>query len=419
MKNNLLSFLAKISLVIFAFLLLYYFVQGVTTKVWEVDSIGYHIPISRLILSGKILNPGSYSFRPNIDLFADPYRLYQPGSSEIILSIFNFLKIPLNLFGVAGVILFFFAMRALAKSYDLSDNLSIIFATSLATLHTVIRWIMSQTIDVWLAAFFGLSIVFLRRPVKSYKHFLILGITLGMLFGSKYTGPAYTMFLLILYGKETFKLLNLRRLLAFLTPFSVLGLSWYIRNYVLTGDPYFPQTIPFFKGIDYHILDEAVWKMFIYFRNGPIIWLHAFISEYTVWCLVVLVVPILYFLTFKNVNRIFRLGIQKLIFLALLSFTVYLFLPSGPTPSLITSVFRYTYPAFIPCILALFIYAKKFAKEEFLAVIAVTNMLIVPELSYHPKILIALVPVALAIFYPSKIKKLYEFIKERYSRKRI
>jgi hypothetical protein len=411
MKRSLPEILAKISLVVFSFLILYYFAQGATTKVWEGDSIAYHVPISKLILSGKIFNPGAYNYPPS----TDKLRLYQPGSAEMILSLFELVKIPPNLFDVTGVIVFFFTMFFLARNYELSGSSSIIFAASLATLHTVMRWILSQTIDIWLDVFFGLSIILLRSPKKTYKYFFLLGITLGMLFGSKYTGPAYAIFLIALFGKKTIKSLNFRRLITFLIPFSVLGLFWYLRNYILTGDPYFPESIPFFKGIPYHVLDNPVWKMFLEFHNGPLIWLDALVSEYTVWCLVILAVPLLYFLTRKKVNSAFRRGIIQLSVLSALSFIVYLFLPSGPSPSLITSVFRYTYPVFIPLILALFLYAKKLLFEEFLAVIAVTNMLIMPEISYHPKVLIALIPVALLIFYPSKIKDFYKFIKKRYS----
>jgi hypothetical protein len=45
-----------------------------------------------------------------------------------------------------------------------------------------------------------------------------------------------------------------------------------------------------------------------------------------------------------------------------------------------------------------FLLAKKLNKEKELAIIAVTNMIILPELSYHPKILILLIPIALLTF---------------------
>ena len=414
MKANLLEILAKISLIIFSFLILYYFVQGVTTKPWEGDSVAYHIPIANLILSGKIVNPALGTYPASTDF----YRLYQPGSAEVILSVFEFLKVPLNLFNVVGVIVFFFVMFHLARSFELSRESSILFATSLASLHLTMRWILSQTVDIWLAIFLGLSIILMRNPRKTWKYFLTLGAVLGILFGSKYSAPAYTFFVIILFGRQVLRYLNLKRLVAFLVPFSVLGLSWYIRNLILTGDPYFPQTIPFFKGIPYHVLDDAVWKMFIYFRGGPIIWIQSAISEYTVWCLVLLAAPFIYIWTRKRVSTAFRSNITKLLILSLLSFIVYLLLPSGPSPSLITSVFRYTYPVFIPLILCIFIYAKRFKKEEVLGVIAVTNMLIMPELSYHPKILIALIPIALLIFYPSKVQTYYKSIKKNYSHKR-
>jgi len=414
MKNNLLGNLAKISLVIFSFLLLYYFVPGATTKVWEGDSIAYHIPISQMILSGKIFNPANAVFPPVVGR----YVIYSPGASEIILSIFGLLHIPLNLFDLFGIIFLFFVMRALARSYDFSENYSIIFATSVACLHTVMRWILSQTIDMWLASFLALSIILLRNPRKNWRYFVSLGVALGMFFGTKYSAPIFTIFLLAIFGKQILKILNLQRLITFLVPFSVLGLSWYVRNYILTGDPYYPKSIPFFNGVPgWNMMEYPVWSVIFKWSGGFFVWINAFISEYTVWCLAFLAVPVLYFLTFKQMNVTLRQNIIKLILLAYPCFFVYLFFPSGFYPNLVTSGFRYTYPAMIPLILCLFIYARKYAKEEILAIIAVTNMLIMPELSYHPKILIALIPIALVIFYPSKIEKLYQFIKKYYSHK--
>jgi hypothetical protein len=281
------------------------------------------------------------------------------------------------------------------------------------------RWALSQTIDVWLASFFGLSLILLQTPKKTYKYFLFLGFALGMLFGSKYTGPAFAFFLLLFFGKKILKILNFKRFLAFLATFIPLGLFWYIRNYILTGDPYFPQSIPFFKGVPWHILDYPVWKIIFLTPNTIIVWLQAFISEYTVWCLALITVPVVYFMTKKHLNIVLRSQIFKLMLLALFCLVVYLFLPSGPYPNLITSGFRYTYPAFVCLILAVFLFAKIFAKEEILGIIAVTNMLIMPELSYHPKILIALIPVAIAIFYPSKIENFYKLCKKYYTRKRM
>jgi hypothetical protein len=238
-----------------------------------------------------------------------------------------------------------------------------------------------------------------------------------MLFGSKYSAPIFTIFLLAVFVKQILKYINFRRLIAFLIPFSILGLSWYIRNYILMRDPYYPKSIPFFNGVPgWNMMIFPVWNVIFKWSGGFLVWINAFISEYTVWCFAFLTIPILYFLTYKHLNKTLFRDISKLLLIAYPCFFVYLFFPSGPYPNLVTSGFRYTYPAMIPLILCVFIYAKRYAKEEILAIIAVTNMLIMPELSYHPKILIALIPIALAIFYPSKVEKLYQLIKKPYTR---
>lgn len=394
MEKKLINFIAKFSLVIFSFLIIYYVFVGFKLLPWEGDSLAYHLPIAKLILSGKIVNPALLTYEWPTDF----YRLYQPGAIESILSLFVLTKIPVSLFDVLGIVVFFFSMYLLGKTYGLNKDLSIIFASSLGTLHTVTRWILSQTIDIWLAAFFGFALVLLKNPKNTWKYFASLGVALGFLFGGKYTGPAYFLILIVIFGREMFKKINIKNFISFFIPFSILGLFWYIRNYILTGDPYFPQSIPFFKGIPYHVLDYPAGSMLLKY---PKVWFDALFSEYTIWSLVLITVPFLIF-KFKNKPDV------KLLIFSVLSFVIYLFLPSGETPSLITSGFRYTYVAFIPLVLIIFLNAQKYKKELLLSIVALTNMLIMPELSYHPKLLFFLIPIVLLIYkedlFPRKLK---------------
>ncbi len=411
MKALSLNSIAKFSLIIFFYLLLYYFFAGIISKPWEGDSLAYHIPIAEYILHGNILNPFAYIKNANMSMC--------PGASELILSIFLFLHIPLNIYNVVGYVVLFFVMRLLAKTYGLSSDFSTIFATSIATLHVMVRWILAQTIDMWLAIFFGLSLILLQKPQKTWQYFLKLGFALGMLVGSKYTGPAFALFLLLIYGKNVLTKLNISRFFAFLIPFTLFGLFWYIRNFILTGDPYYPQSILFFKGVEWHILDYAVWKILLFFPGGFNTTLQAFIGEYMFWSLSLIITPALLFITWNKLKTQTRKDIGKLVLLGLLNFAIYFSLPSGQQPNLMTTGFRYTYPAFIPLILCLFLFAKNFHQEEMLSIVALTNMLILPELSYHPKILIGLIPIALIIFYPSKIQLFYQKVQKMYTRKRM
>lgn len=394
MEKKLIGYIAKFSLVIFTFLIIYHIFVGWRLAPWEGDSLAYHLPIAKLILSGKIINPALLTYQWPTDF----YRLYQPGAIESILSLFIFTKIPVSLFDVLGVFVFFFSMYLLGKTYGLNRNLSIIFASSLGTLHTVMRWISSQTIDVWLAAFFGFTLVLLNKPKKTWRYFALLGTVLGFVFGGKYTGPVYFLFLIIIFGWGAIKKINLKNIICFIIPFSIFGISWYVRNYILTGDPYFPQSIPFFKGIEYHVLDYPAGGMILKY---PKVWFDALFSEYMIWSLSLIVAPVL-IIKFKN-----KLDIKLFIFFVL-CFIVYLFLPSGESPSLITSGFRYTYVAFIPLVLIIFINAQKYKKEMVLSIVALTNMIVLPELSYHPKLLFFLIPIALLIWkvdlFPQKLK---------------
>ena len=62
----------------------------------EGDSLNYHIPIAKNILSGNII------FQKNIIEIEQWY----PGATEVILGLFILLHIPLNLFNVLAIAIF-------------------------------------------------------------------------------------------------------------------------------------------------------------------------------------------------------------------------------------------------------------------------------------------------------------------------
>jgi len=390
-QNIRLQVLAKIALLIFLYILVYYTFFAFNSKPTEGDSLAYHIPIATSILNGSFLNPASYFKHPTME--------YSPGSSEAILSLFMIIGLPLNIYNVVGLIILVFVLYQLALQFGLEKNYAIIFAATFCTIHTVVRWLSAQTIDIWLAIFFSLTLILLQKPEKKISYFLKLGFSAGMLIGTKYTGPLFLLVLCLFYFKQLLKSINVQRFIVFLFPFTLVGLFWYIRNYVLTGDPYYPQSIPFFRGKEWHILDWAVWKIIFLYPTGFIRTWNAFVSEYTVW-VVSLPFTIFFLISkYKKINTAKYRNIVILICIGLMNFIIYFFLPSGPYDNLMVTGFRYTYPAFIPLILSVFIIAQKYKREEFLSVISLINMIMIAELSYHPKILLLYVPVGLLVYF--------------------
>ncbi|HYM65167.1 MAG TPA: hypothetical protein VES68_01635, partial [Candidatus Sulfotelmatobacter sp.] len=282
-----------------------------------------------------------------------------------------------------------------AKKNGLKNDFSLVFAVTISSLHTIVRWINTQIIDIWLAVFFLISLSLFQKPVKKISYFIFLGAACGILIGSKYTG-VYFLFILLLFNfKKIIKVLSLQRLVAFLIPFTILGLMWYLRNYLLTQNPIYPQAFLFFKGANNSMLSNNVYRSLSY-PNGLNNFLNAFFSEYFIFSFALLVPIAFLFKKFrqKKINKA-----KTLITIGFLNLLVFFSLPSDRYDYIAVSVIRYTYPSIIPIILGIFIIAKEYKKEVLLSFFSLSSFIIVPELSFYPKLLFLFVPLALLIFY--------------------
>ncbi len=157
-----LRILAKISLILIAYIIIYYIFNGINLHTFEGDSINYHIPIAKSYLNGTVANP--------LYIKGVPFLKYSPGSSEGILAIMMFLKLPWNIYNVLAAVSLFLISLYVGKTFKLGKNLSLIFATSIIGLHGIVRWLNTQVIDIWLSVFFLLSIYLLENPNKKKRN---------------------------------------------------------------------------------------------------------------------------------------------------------------------------------------------------------------------------------------------------------
>ena len=372
------KFAAKIFLVIFGVLLIQFLYFGITTTPEmfnESDSLAYHIPIARQLASGSFIPP----------VVSQGIGFY-PGVAEIILAIFVILRLPLNTFGVLGFALLFYFSIKVAERFGLSKETAIVYAGVIVTLQSVLRWPLTQTVDIWLNVFFVISLMLLKNPKSSIKYFLTLGIFNGLLIGTKYSGLLFFVILIAVFGKEAFRKLNLERFIVYLIPVVTFGFSWYIRNYLLTGNPLYPANFLFLAGNpDFYRTDSLSWSVLgNVIRNPSFLWkfIEALFSEYLGWALVLLL-P-------------FRKGISKLVLCGTLIFLVFITLLLAIP---IVSNLRYIYPAMSTMVLAAFILFEKKHKEALIAFSIIMAVLSLLNLDYHPKILIlAFLPVFYLVF---------------------
>ncbi len=371
-KNNILIVLAS---VIVLYLFIHYTINGISSQPSEGDSVHMHIPTAKALIAGKL-----FSSKKETVVFS------YPASSEAILAAFMLLHVPLDLYNVLAIVVLFFAIVPLGQAFGLSKNSSLMLAFSLCSLYGVLRYADTQKIDIWLLVFYAFSLLLLQKPEKKLSYFVKLGFTLGMVAGSKYSGPFWVILLLGFYFKNVIQNLNWGRLFAFLVPFSLVGLSWYIRNIIVFGDPFFPQAFLFFKG-DPHVQYYAwpYWKIAISFPGELF---NALISEYMVWVYSIVLlagmcIGNLFFKQFQSINPV-----RKVLLLGLVNFVYFLFLPAAPIHNYTAIVYdiRISFPALLTMMLTVFCIAKIYKQTELLMFIAFGNMFfVISTFPYHPK----------------------------------
>jgi hypothetical protein len=355
------------------------------------DSYDYHIPISKAILDGSILT------LKHVPSLTPPYIFhYYPGASEAFDSLLILLHIPLTISNIIPVILLFFAIWKLCSTYKLNYYTGLLVASSFCSLNVIARWYNAVSIDVWMALFFVLTLILLEKPERTWKYFVALGITTGMIIGTKYSGVPILIGIGIVYGWRVLKHLSFPRLLAYLVPFTITGVSWYIRNYILMGNPFYPVGMFGFKG-PHHQFD-SVGTAFVHY---PVTMANAYIGEYKAWAIAPFVALLIvgYWL-WKRPELPPLLQIARTVLLhALIQCAFFLTYFTTTDYSMMVSSYRYSFSPFCILMIGIFLVAQQYKKEEWIAYFAIANILDVTTLPYLPKLAFIYIPVAFVAFY--------------------
>lgn len=375
--------IGRVALIFFLYFIIQSLYTGVTTTPSEGDSVYYHIPLAHHFLDGGFIRAD----------YGDKFHYFFPASTETLLSILIVFGLPLNIFNLLAMVCLFLSSYRLGLRVNLGTSLAVIFGVSVSLVMTVSRWALAQTVDIWLAVYYFLSLQILLKKKIETLDYLWLGIAMGLLVGSKYSGLAFTAILGIIFWRKWFHTLTIKKVVLFLIPFLLVGVSWYVRNWVAVGNPFYPLHTSLFPGLP-GLIPTQVGDAIVAF---PISMLNAYISEYMVWS--VLVVLLFFLLLLPKIrNRVTSLE-WSLLGLSVGNFMVFLCLPSGDSYQLHVSQFRFSYVVFMPMILVLFILAKKLKLEKVLGVIALANLFLLPPLAYSPKLLFVYIPLATVVFF--------------------
>ena len=375
-----LQIFANICVVLASYYLIYYVYLGLVSPIPQAgDSFDYHIPIAKSIIEGSFLDASSFT----------KYSHFYPGTSEVVNSLFILFNIPLTLSNILASVILAISCYFLGRTYNLGKDSSIIFAASIFTLNAVLRWMNAVNVDIWIGVYFVLSLILLKNPKKTILYFLKLGAVFGLLIGSKYSAILLLITLFVFYFKDLVKFINIKNAISFLIPFSFLGVFWYFRNYLATGNPFYPTPLFGLPGKDVFngttILSVTL--------KAPIDMLNALFSEYKLWALTLIAAPLILFKEKKITDT------TKLLLLGLTMFILFLFFPTDNHTWIMVSSFRYSYPVFIPLILGIFLYFKDLKKMEWLSYFVIANMLGVFSISYQPKLILIFLPLALLLIY--------------------
>lgn len=376
-----LQIFANICIIIAFYYLVYFVYQGIVSPIPQPgDSFDYHIPIAKSILDGSFLS-AQYPF--------SKYQYFYPGISEVFNSLFIFFNIPLTLSNILPSVLLAISCFLLARAYKLDKFSSIIFATSIFTLNAILRWLNAVSVDVWVGVYFVLALYFLKNPKKTVFYFLKLGIVFGLLIGSKYSAILFSLVLFVFYGKKLVKILNIKNIISFLIPFSLLGLFWYFRNFLATGNPFYPTPLLGLSGKDVFNQTTILNTIFKY----PLEMFNALFSEYKLWFLSILTALVILWKErlITDTTILFLIGLVNL--------AVFTIFPTDNHTWIMVSSFRYSYPVFIPLILGVFLYFKSKRKMEWLSYFSIANMLSVFSISYQPKLILIFLPLAILLIY--------------------
>jgi len=360
--------LSKVYLLIAGFFLVYFSYQAFITAPSEGDSLAYHLPIARNIIDNV------WTDFEKVDASVNGLLQYYPASSHVILAFFVWLNIP-QFFNVFGLVILGFISFHLGKSIGLKNESAVIAAISIVSLTSLIRLVLTQTIDIWLAVWFvaALDSLYTFRPAT--KMVLYAGVALGMLIGTKYTGPFFALLLLTIFRNKFLTKRFMNHSIYFVISIVVLGLFWYLRNFIAKGDLFYPASHPLFH------LDEAyTWQTVFASPKSLGFFLQALVSEYGIWVFGLMTMPVIIFS--KKINKTTKTFAS----IALLSFFIHLLLPASPDNTL--SDLRYAAPTFIAAIFTLFLYVKERGRGFELALLGLMPLLAVFSLkvSHQPKI---------------------------------
>lgn len=193
------------------------------------DEISYHLPYAKYYVEHSGLSVNTFLRYPlyahNIDLL---YALSLLFSDDIVAHLMHASTAVLCAAGV-------YSLGSLTSDKKVGATAAVLFLSS-----PVVTLLMGTSyVDLGLTLFVFLSFYCISIwSIKKQEHWLYLaGAAAGIAAGSKYSGLFYIPMFLVWIAYESRRVSSVMK---FLLPAFLFGAPWYIRNFIISGDPISP-----------------------------------------------------------------------------------------------------------------------------------------------------------------------------------
>jgi len=177
--------------------------------------------------------------------FGDPAPAYYPCATELLLCL------PLGLAGTdmcrllmqwSYVAVCAMGILRLAEALGGSRGAGALAALSFLVAEPLIWGVRCHVAEVALSCFLTWSVVFVLefQQRRDWGSHLLLCVSLGLLMGTKVTGIALSLPVLLAFGYVLFRCRRVSMALSAATVIAVLGSPFYLRNLVVVGNPLYP-----------------------------------------------------------------------------------------------------------------------------------------------------------------------------------
>jgi 4-amino-4-deoxy-L-arabinose transferase-like glycosyltransferase len=206
------------------------------------DELIYHLAMPRAWLEAH----GGFFFQNNI-------YAYFPQSGEMfyMLGLGTAGEASARLFHAAsGLLLFLAALRYAGLIMDRKHARLAAFA--LLCVPTMMTILPAAYVDLTFALFTFLAVISVKEYIdgRDVRHALLAGLMLGGAIGVKYTGlqmTALAVCLIAIFRLKKPDLPIFKPIILVAGPAAACALPWLVRNWLLTGWPMFPFSLPFFS----------------------------------------------------------------------------------------------------------------------------------------------------------------------------